>query len=228
MEPSVWLTFFAAAWAISLAPGPGAIAAMSAGLANGFRRGYWVTAGLIAGLWTQLLVVALGLGVVVATSAAAFAVVKWLGVAYLVVLGVQQWRASFAGGASGAAPAARAEPAVDGPAPACGLRAPLQRRRELVLRGWMINAVNPKGTVFMLAVLPQFIDLGQPLALQYLILGATLGFTDAVVMAGYALLAARVLRLLRSPQHQRWMNRGFGTLFVLAGLLLAGLRRAPH
>ena len=93
MSLSLWLAFFIAAWAISFSPGPGAVAVMSASLNHGFARGCFATFGLILGFWTQLVVVAVGLGAVIATSALAFAVVKWLGVAYLVYLGIRQWRA---------------------------------------------------------------------------------------------------------------------------------------
>jgi homoserine/homoserine lactone efflux protein len=99
-------------------------------------------------------------------------------------------------------------------------------RRSMVLRGWMINAVNPKGTVFMLAVVPQFLLLDQPLLPQYLLIGATLSFTDLVVMAGYTAMAARLWAALREPAHLRAMNRTFGALFVLAGSLLAVFKRA--
>lgn len=208
MELAVWLTLFAACWAISLSPGAGAVAAMSSGLNHGFRRGYFTTFGLILGIWTQVVVVGLGLGALVAASSTAFAVVKWLGVAYLVWLGISQWRA----------------PAT--PMAAKSDEGPLVTRRSMVLRAWMINAVNPKGTVFLLAVVPQFMNLAQPLLPQYLIIGATLGFTDLVVMAGYTALASRVLGALKSPSHIRTMNRTFGGLFVVAGSLLAMFKRA--
>ena len=84
MEMTTWLAFFAAAWAISLSPGPGALAAMSSGLNHGMRKGYFTTFGLVLGIWTQLLVVGVGLGAVLAASTTAFTVVKWCGVAYLV------------------------------------------------------------------------------------------------------------------------------------------------
>jgi homoserine/homoserine lactone efflux protein len=209
MELSTWLAFFAASWAISISPGAGAVAAMSAGLNHGFRRGYFTTFGLVLGIWLQVIVVSLGLGALVATSSTAFLVVKWLGVAYLVFLGIQQWRAP-------AMPmAAKAEAG-----------AALVTRRSMVLRAIMINAFNPKGTVFLLAVVPQFMNLAQPLLPQYLIIAATLGFTDLVVMAGYTALAARVLGALKSPAHIRTMNRTFGGLFVFAGSLLAMFKRA--
>lgn len=208
MELATWLAFFAASWAISISPGAGAVAAMSAGLSHGFRRGYLTTLGLVLGIWTQMLVVSVGLGALVTASSTAFLVVKWAGVAYLVWLGIQQWRAP-------ARPLANGDEA-----------ATIRRPRDLITRGWIINALNPKGTVFLLAVVPQFLDLTQPLGPQYLVIGLTLGFTDLVVMAGYTALAARLLRTLKSTAHIRALNRVFGTLFVVAGGLLAMFKRS--
>jgi homoserine/homoserine lactone efflux protein len=208
MSWDLWLTFAIATVAISLSPGPGAFAAMASGLGHGFARGQAVAFGLLLGLWTQLALVGAGLGALLATSATAFTVVKWVGAAYLVWLGVQQWRA----------------PALPVALPAEGAAPPTRSR--LVLRGWAVNALNPKGTVFLLAVLPQFIDAARPLLAQYLILGATSGSVELLVMSGYVALAARVLRRLDSPQAQRWLNRGFGSLFVAAGAALALFKRA--
>ena len=207
MELSTWLAFFAAAWAISLSPGPGALAAMSAGLNHGFRKGYFTTLGLVLGIWAQLLVVGVGLGALLATSNTAFLVVKWAGVAYLVYLGVQQWRAPI-------------RPLAEVQAGAAGVR-----RRELVARGFVINALNPKGTVFLLAVVPQFLELARPLAPQYGVIALTLGFTDLTVMAGYTALAAKVLGALKSARAMKWLNRVFGGLFVAAGALLSVFKR---
>ncbi len=208
MDLGIWLAFFAASWAISVSPGAGAVAAMSAGLNHGFRRGYWLTFGLILGIWTQVLAVGVGLGALVAASTSAFTVIKWAGVAYLLWLGLAQWRAP--------AQAVQADSAAVG----------ATSRRGLVLRGWAINSVNPKGTLFMLAVVPQFLSVDQALLPQYLAIAATLAFTDLVVMAGYTALASRVLRALRDPTHMRWMNRVFGTLFIAAATLLATMKRA--
>lgn len=208
MEFSVWLTFFAASWAISLSPGAGAVAAMSSGLNHGFRRGYFMTFGLILGIVTQVVLVGAGLGALIAASELAFALVKWGGVAYLIYLGVQQWRSP------GKPLVPESESAVQ------------VTRRDLVIRGWVVNALNPKGTVFLLAVVPQFLDLKAALAPQYLVIGCTLAFTDLVVMAGYTVLAARVLAALRSEAHLKLLNRVFGSLFVVAGALLATFKRA--
>ncbi len=208
MDFATWLTFFAASWAISISPGAGAVAAMSAGLNHGFRRGYFTVFGLVLGIWTQLLVIGLGLGALVAASASAFLVVKWAGVVYLVWLGIAQWRA----------------PAV--PLAQRALETAQVTRRAMIFRAWTINAVNPKGTVFMLAVVPQFLVLSEPLLPQYLLIGATLSFTDFVVMAGYTALAAKVLTALKEVSHVRAMNRVFGAFFVLAGTLLALFKRS--
>ncbi|AHV91447.1 LysE family transporter [Bordetella holmesii] len=207
MTLSTWLTFFLASWAISFSPGAGAISAMSSGLKYGFARGYWNTAGLIMGILFQFLVVAVGLGAVLATSELAFTIVKYLGVGYLIFLGLRQIRTD-------AAPVA-----VDTGDPG---KASI---RELVMRGFLINTMNPKGTVFLLAVVPQFVDPARPLAGQYVALAGTLAFTDLVAMGFYTLLAAKVLRLLRSARHIRWMNRVFGSLFIIAGVFLATFRR---
>lgn len=207
MTFSTWLTFFVAAWAISFSPGAGAISAMSAGLKYGFARGYWNTVGLILGIMAQFVIVAVGLGAVLATSELAFTIVKYLGVAYLIYLGVRQIRTD-------AAPVA-----VDTGNPADF------SVRDLILRGVLVNLMNPKGTVFLLAVVPQFMNPNAPLALQYLAVAGTLAFTDLVAMGVYTLLAAKVLRLLRSAHHIRWMNRVFGSLFIVAGVFLATFRR---
>ena len=206
MQLHTWLAFFAASWIISLSPGAGAISCMSAGMRYGYRKGLWNIFGLQAGILLLVVIVAMGLGAVLATSALAFNIIKWFGVAYLVWLGIQQWRAE-------AKPLEVGEEKAHTP-------------RQLFMQGFLVNASNPKGIIFMLAVLPQFIDPHAPQFAQYAICTGTLFFTDAVVMSGYTLLAARVLSALREPVHIRWLNRSFGGLFVGAGLLLAGFKRS--
>lgn len=203
MAFSTWLAFFAASWAISFSPGPGAISAMASGLKYGFRRGYWTTIGLILGILIQFLIVAVGLGALLAASEVAFSIVKWLGVVYLIYLGWQQFRTD-------AAPVAVE---ANDPAPF--------KRSELIMRGCLINITNPKGTVFLLAVVPQFLDLRAPLTIQYATIAATLCLTDLVAMGCYTTLAARMLKVLRSPRRIRWLNRSFGAMFILAGTVLA-------
>ncbi|WP_312935822.1 LysE family transporter [Pseudomonas sp.] len=209
MTIETWLAFFAACWVISLSPGAGAIASMSSGLQYGFWRGYWNALGLQLGLVVQIAVIAAGVGAILAASATAFQVIKWFGVGYLVYLAYRQWRAL---------PMDMSDDA--------GIR-PLGKPRVLVARGFLVNVSNPKALVFMLAVLPQFINPHAPLLAQYLTIAATMVSVDLLVMAGYTGLASRVLRLLRTPRQQKRLNRTFAGLFLGAATFLATLRRAP-
>ena len=208
MSFEAWLAFFVASWVISLSPGAGAIASMSCGLQYGFWRGYWNAVGLQIALVLQIAVVAAGLGAVLATSELAFGLIKWFGVAYLLWLAWKQWQALPQALDDSAAPR------------------PIGRPLSLVLRGFVVNASNPKAIVFILAVLPQFLDPAKPLLLQYVERGATMVVVDLLVMAGYTGLAARVLRLLRTPRQQRLVNRSFATMFAGAAALLATVKRA--
>ena len=204
-----WLAFFAACWVISLSPGAGAIASMSCGLQYGFWRGYWNALGLQLGLALQIAIVAAGVGAVLAASSTAFYAIKWFGVAYLVFLAVKQWRAL---------PSEISDDA--------SIR-PIGKPLALVFRGFLVSISSPKALVFMLAVLPQFINPHAPLVAQYLTLGVTMVVVDLIVMAGYTGLASKVLRLLRTPKQQKRMNRTFAGLFIGAAAFMATLRRAP-
>ena len=208
MSMETWLGFFVACWVISLSPGAGAIASMSSGLQYGFVRGYWNAIGLQLGLAMQIAVVAGGLGAILAASSTAFYAIKWFGVAYLVYLAIKQWRAL---------PMDMTDDAA--------VR-PIGKPMAMMFRGFLVNASNPKALVFMLAVLPQFVNPQAPLLTQYLILGATMISVDMIVMAGYTGLASKVLRLLRTPKQQKRVNRTFAGLFVGAAGFLASLHRA--
>ncbi|AKA83354.1 threonine transporter RhtB [Pseudomonas synxantha] len=208
MALDTWLAFFLASWIISLSPGAGAIASMSSGLQYGFVRGYWNAIGLQLGLAMQIAVVAGGLGAILAASSTAFYAIKWFGVAYLVYLAIKQWRAL---------PMDMTDDAA--------VR-PIGKPMAMMFRGFLVNASNPKALVFMLAVLPQFVNPQAPLLIQYLILGATMISVDMIVMAGYTGLASKVLRLLRTPKQQKRVNRTFAGLFVGAAGFLASLHRA--
>lgn len=202
MSYQLWLGFMVACWVISVSPGAGAIASMSSGLNYGFRRGYWNALGLQLALLVQIGIVAAGAGVLFATSPWAFLAIKWFGVGYLLYLAYLQWRA---------------------PVQSIQIQQeqPTKSAAKLVLSGFLVNMSNPKAIVFLLAVLPQFLDLSRPQLPQYLIMAFTMITIDLMVMAGYTGLAAKVLRLLRSPSQQKIMNRSFATLFAGAALLLS-------
>ena len=205
MDWHVWLAYFLAAWLIALSPGSGAVLSMSHGLQYGVRQTTATIVGLQIGLALILLVAGAGVGALLLASTTAFMVVKVLGAGYLIWLGVKQWRAPVDGAASDAA--APSEPA--------GLSV-----RQRLLRGALTNATNPKGIVFMVAVLPQFIDPNKPLALQLAILLVTTLAVDSVVMHGYAFLASRLRALMQSVRARKTQNRVFGGVLMGMGASL--------
>lgn len=200
MTLTTWFGFLLASILIAITPGPGAVISMSTGM----RHGYWAALTAILGLQTailvHLLIVALGLGALLATSATAFSLVKFLGAAYLVWLGIQKWRA----------------PVI----PVDALAPPL-RRKGLFLQGVLVNLTNPKAIIFIGALVPQFVNPVLPQMPQYFLIAATLCLTDLTVMSGYALAALHLGRWLHDPVAIRLQNRIFGGLFVSAGALLA-------
>jgi homoserine/homoserine lactone efflux protein len=202
MSYQIWLAYMLACWVISISPGAGAIASMSSGLNYGFRRGYWNALGLQLALLVQIGIVAAGVGVLFATTPWAFLVVKWFGVLYLLYLAYLQWKA----------PTQSIEIQQEQPNKSIA---------KLVLHGFLVNMSNPKAIVFLLAVLPQFLDLSKPQWIQYLIMALTMVTIDLIVMAGYTGLAAKVLQLLKSPKQQKYMNRTFAVLFACAAGLLS-------
>jgi homoserine/homoserine lactone efflux protein len=205
---NVWLAFFGAAIAISVSPGAGAVQSMATGLTHGVRRGYWSILGLEIGLMLQLALVAVGLGAAVANSILAFNVIKWAGVAYLAYLAVRQWRTATRDLRE------QIGKSVDG------------GRVALLVRGFLVNATNPKGLVFFLAVMPQFVVPTAPLLPQYLAIGVTMIAVDLVVMGLYTGLAVRLLNWLNTPRQQTIVNRVFSGLFAAAAVVLSLVRRA--
>jgi homoserine/homoserine lactone efflux protein len=208
MAFDVWLAFIGAAILIAVSPGAGAIQSMATGLTHGVRRGYWSILGLEMGLMVQLTLVAVGLGAAVASSIVAFNVIKWIGVVYLAYLAVRQW--SWV---------------------KTDLREQLGKpsdggRTSMVVRGFLINVTNPKGLVFFLAVLPQFVVPTAPLLPQYLAIGATMIAVDLVVMGLYTGLAVRLVEWLHTPRQQTVLNRVFSGLFATAAVVLSLVRRA--
>ena len=202
MSYQVWFAYMLACWVISISPGAGAIASMSSGLSYGFRRGYWNVIGLQLALLVQIAIVAAGVGVLFATTPMAFTVVKWFGVLYLLYLAYLQWTAKTQ--------------SIDIQA-----EQPSKSVVMLIVHGFIVNISNPKAIVFLLAVLPQFLDLSKPQWIQYVFMAVTMVSIDMIVMAGYTGLAAKVLRLLKSPKQQKYMNRTFAVLFSCAAGLLS-------
>jgi homoserine/homoserine lactone efflux protein len=207
MDLSVWLTYLLATIILSLSPGPGVFSSISSGLHHGFRLGLWNGVGMQVANLILVSIVSLGLGAVLLASDSLFSLVKWIGVAYLVYLGIVTWRAP---------PKTFHQDADDH----------AKTPREVFARGFLVNITNPKGIIFFAAIVPQFIDVLRPQTAQYAILASTTFAVDLVVMMGYTALAAKVLRVMRDSSRLRWVNRTLGGAFVAAGLALAGFHRA--
>jgi len=207
MELSVWVTYFIATIILSVSPGPGVFSSISSGLHHGFRLGLWNSVGMQAANVLMVIFVSLGLGALLLASETLFTVVKWAGVAYLIYLGIVTWRAPAKGFEEGR---------DDGETTV----------RGVFMRGFWVNATNPKGIIFFAAILPQFIDVARPQLAQYAIFALTTFAVDLVVMMGYTAVAAKVLRVMSDPSKLRWVNRTLGGAFIAAGVALASFRRA--
>jgi len=201
-----WFAYLLTSIILSLSPGSGAINTMTTAISHGYRGAAASISGLQTGLAIHIVLVGVGLGTLFSRSLLAFEVLKWAGAAYLVWLGIQQWRAAGA---------------LD-----LNTLAQTQSRGRLFKRAVFVNLTNPKSFVFLAALFPQFINPDQPQVMQYLVLGVTTVVGDIIVMIGYATLATRIAAWIKGPRQMKALNRVFGSLFMLVGALLASARHA--
>ena len=209
MNFATWFGFAVSAVIIALSPGSGAVLSMSHGLSYGVRKASATVLGLQLGLLMVLFIAGAGVGSLLLASEVAFNVVKTVGALYLIYLGLCQWRAKVSEGTELGVPVRAALPSV--------------KRR--VLTGFLTNATNPKGIIFMVAVLPQFITQSEPVLPQLLILAATMVAIDVTVMHGYAFLASTMQGYFRDVRAMRVQNRVFGGLLMAVGTALFFVKR---
>lgn len=236
MALSLWLTLLVACVVISFTPGAGAINTMGNALNHGFRRAIWGILGQQAALILHIAIVALGVGVLVASSPVLFNVIRYAGAAYLAYLGLrlilqrpspeapgaEAWTdedVPMDASASVGSPAAASAPA---PAPAPAGEPAAETRWSMFRRGLWVNLLNPKAIVFFLAFLPQFIRPADPLLPQYATVAVTAVAVDVAVMWGFFAVAAQGFRrFTRTARGQRVIDVVFGSLFLAVALLLA-------
>lgn len=208
MAFDLWLTFAAASLALLLIPGPTVLLVLSYALAKGRSVAVASAAGVALGDLIAMSVSLAGLGALVLTSATAFTVLKWLGAAYLVWLGVRLIRS----------------------APSEGLEAQVAGRtittRNVFAHNAAVTALNPKSIAFFIAFVPQFVDAGAPLVPQFAILIATFVGLAAANALAYALLADRLRRMIARPGVIAWITRAGGATLIGMGVLTATMRRA--
>lgn len=230
MAFSLWLTLLVACVVISFTPGAGAINTMGNALNHGFRRAIWGILGQQAALIVHIAVVALGVGVLVASSPVLFNVIRYAGAAYLAYLGLRlilrrparEAEGVEAWDGSGDADDVNEGDAAVAAAPRAA--APTESRWSMFRRGLWVNLLNPKAIVFFLAFLPQFIRPADPLLPQYATVAATAVAVDIAVMWGFFAVAAHGFRrFTRSARGQRTIDVIFGILFLAVALLLAFL-----
>ena len=210
MDLHTWLAYVVAACIIAVSPGSGAVLSMSHGLSYGVRKTSATILGLQLGLLLVLLIAGAGVGSLLIASETAFNIVKIVGACYLIYIGFQQWRST--GGLVTENDATQ----------------PATSWQKRTLSGFLTNATNPKGIIFMVAVLPQFMTPDRPLWLQLLILSVTTLAIDTVVMHGYAASASVLRRLLRDSKAMRIQNKVFGGLLMLVGMGLFFVKRSQH
>lgn len=206
MSIETWLAFVVAASIILIIPGPTIILVLGHSLAHGRRATLPLVAGVALGDFTALTLSLIGLGAVMAASAALFTLFKWAGALYLIHMGISMWR----GKASSAEIVADD---VERPA------------RSLFGNAFVVTALNPKSIIFFVAFLPQFVHSGSDGISQLLILGATFLVLATVNATLYAVLASRVRELVRTPRAKRLFNRVGGSALVGAGFLTASVQR---
>jgi homoserine/homoserine lactone efflux protein len=209
---TTWLAFFLAAWIIAISPGSGAVLSMSHGLSYGVKKTTGTIIGLQAGLLLVLAIAGAGVGSILMASETAFSTIKAVGALYLIYLGISQWRAKI-------------DVTSDASLAAARVTLPSWRKRFLI--GFFTNTTNPKGIIFMVAVLPQFISHNAALLPQLLILGVTMCFVDLVVMHSYAFAASRMQRYFRDPRLLKKQNHFFGGILMAIGAALFFVKRNP-
>lgn len=207
MHLETWAAFAAASAVLLVIPGPTVLLVVSYALGQGWRSAMPMAIGVALGDFAAMTASLAGVGALLLASAQLFTVLKWIGAAYLIYLGVKLFRA---GGRLDATP--RTDPASAG---------------RMMGHAFVVTALNPKGLTFFVAFLPQFLDHGAPLLPQMAIFCATflvLAFANAF---GYALAAARARPHVANPAIVKAVNRTGGTLLVGAGLLALTARPGP-
>lgn len=203
------LLFIVAGLLLNLTPGPDVLYIVTQALKSGAGAGIVAALGITAGCFVHIFAAAVGVSALLAASATAFAVLKWIGAAYLVWVGIRMLRSS--------APPAMDLGAANSQAPgSTGLKA-------VFLRGFATNALNPKVALFFLAFLPQFIGPAvEHKSLAFLLLGLLFNFNGLWVNIGWALAAAWLsTRVGAVRQGMHWLERTAGAMFLGFGVKLA-------
>jgi len=205
MPIDLWLAFAAASFVVLIIPGPTILLVISYALTQGRRVAVATALGVALGDFIAVSASLAGLGAIMLTSAWAFTALKWVGAAYLVFLGIKLLRSP----------------------PYLGdLSTPAQTpAKRIFAHATIVTALNPKGIIFIIAFVPQFLSPELPVMPQFLCMLATFVGLGAVNALGYALLADQLRQRIRRPSVLTWVNRMGGVALVTMGALTATMKR---
>ncbi|MES2687857.1 MAG: LysE family translocator [Pseudomonadota bacterium] len=202
------LLFIAAGWLLNLTPGPDVLYIVTHSLRSGVRAGIVAGLGITAGCFVHIFAAAVGVGALLAASATAFTVLKWLGAAYLLWTGIKILFAR--------------RPQASTDLRAVAASQPHRPLKAIFIGGFWTNVLNPKVAIFFLAFVPQFIapDAANP-ALAFALLGILFNLNAVPVNAGWALAAAWMARREAVQRGMHWLDRAAGLMFIGFGIKLA-------
>ncbi|KLK92107.1 lysine transporter LysE [Microvirga vignae] len=204
MPLETWLAFTAAAAVLLVVPGPTILLVVSYALGQGWRTALPMAVGVALGDFTAMTLSLLGLGALLAASATVFTVLKWIGAAYIVWLGIKLWRA---GGSLDVTPRTDAASSL-----------------KMLGHAWLVTALNPKGLVFFVAFLPQFIDPKLAFLPQVSVCTATFLILAFANVLTYALIASRARQAVRNPRTIGLINKAGGSFLIGAGIATVALK----
>lgn len=199
MPIELWIAFVLASCVLLIIPGPTILTVISYSMAHGKRANIPLVAAVALGDSTALILSIAGLGALLATSAWLFTAVKWVGGLYLIYLGISLMRS---------------KPTVQ----SAQVAGDLGSTWQLFWKTWLVTALNPKGIIFFVAFLPQFVDLSVAATPQLWILSVTFVLLATLNATLYAVFAASARSLISSPKAQRRFNLGGGGLLSVAGV----------
>jgi threonine/homoserine/homoserine lactone efflux protein len=207
MTFQLWLFFVMTEAVLSMTPGPAVLFVLSQAIKRGPGKSLWASCGILSANTVYFALSATSLGAVIIASYRLFFLIKWIGAAYLVYLGLS----SFFGKGSVLSLPEEKDGSRSGP--------------RILRDGFVLQAANPKALLFFTAILPQFIDTHHNVAFQILVLGISSIVVEFAILFTYGELAGRALATARNPRFEKITNRVAGSLLVGAGLGLARLRR---
>jgi threonine/homoserine/homoserine lactone efflux protein len=212
MGLELWLAFAAASAVLLAIPGPTVILVVSYSLNRGRSSGWATVPGVMLGDFTAMTVSLLGAGAALAASADLFVAVKLAGAAYLIYLGIKIWRSKPAPVEASAGQ----NPIAQGPTP--------KARLAMFWHAYVVTALNPKGIVFFVAFVPQFVDPAQPALAQFALLEATFLVLAGLNVALWAMLAGEMRKRLSRLETVQRLNRVGASFLIGAGVLTAAIR----